>query len=106
MTKGDPSHLCPQSWAVRSYINVLTVKGIALSLVNLTKVRDVIAYHVISKLGYRFLFPVVEVECVDVVEVLAVAEVVVEAAEDDQVPLQQHHPVTRPGRGASRGTES
>ena len=54
----------------------------------------------------KLYIPVVEVECVYVVEVLAVAEVVVEAAEDDQVPLQQHHPVARPGRGASRGTES
>ena len=50
----------------------------------------------------KLYIPVVEVECVNVVEVLAVAEVVVEAAEDDQVPLQQNHPVARPGRGPSR----
>ena len=42
----------------------------------------------------------------DVVEVLAVAEIVVEAAEDDEVTLQQDHPVTGARRGATGGTES
>ena len=42
----------------------------------------------------------------DVVEVFAVAEIVVEAAEDDEVTLQQDHPVTGARRGATGGTES
>ena len=41
----------------------------------------------------------------DVVEVLAVAQVVVEAAEDDEVTLEQDHPVTGAGGGASCGAE-
>ena len=51
----------------------------------------------------KFPIPIVEVEGVDVVEVLAVAEVVVEAAEDDEVALQQDHPVTGARRGATGG---
>ena len=51
------------------------------------------------------ILPVVEVEGVDVVEVLAVAQVVVEAAEDDEVTLEQDHPVTGAGGGAPCGTE-
>ena len=49
-------------------------------------------------------FPVVEVKGVDVVEVLAVAEVVVEAPEHDEVSLHEDHPVPRARRGAAAGT--
>ena len=52
----------------------------------------------------KFPIPIVEVEGVDVVEVLAVAEVVVEASEHDEVSLQQDHPVARARGGAAAGT--
>ena len=42
----------------------------------------------------------------DVVEVLAVAQVVVEAAEDDEVTPEQDHPVTGAGGGTPCGAES
>ena len=40
----------------------------------------------------------------DVVEVLALPEVVVEAAEDDQVPTDEDHAVAAAGGGAAGGT--
>ena len=40
----------------------------------------------------------------DVVEVLALPEVVVEAAEDDQVPTDEDHAVAAAGGGATGGT--
>lgn len=49
---------------------------------------------------------VLEVEGVDVVEVLALPEVVVEAPEDQEVLFDQDHAVAGAGGGAARRTET